>query len=240
MIRHLVLICSLAAAANARCQPPDTLRELNSDIWSSARTYVYQAILTDPDGHLISDEPVTIKPTGNVWQADPKQTLADFYVHFSPADSARLADLCGTEFSQKATPTPLVRQFQEGVMQTSTRLWMHPLRRNQYELTEVAPFPEARFPLYAGLRWSSRLNIMEGWGRFQGTVENTYTVVGTETRELNFASLLCYKIEATGTHSTLGSSSLSLYLNPSLGFSEMEYTFFTGHRLRLTLVEARF
>lgn len=200
------------------------------DFWVPGYEYHYNAIYRDNEGNVITDENLVIKPTGMIWEMDSNQTLAEFHLNYSEADSAALA------------PHPLngvnrkwIRTYKEGVIQDPHRIWMHPVRNNQYILTEIAPFPEVRFPLEKGLQWHSTLWIYEAFGSFYGTVESDYVVEGRLLREYDFGHQPCWKIIATGLHDRLGKNTAVFYFHEIMGITEMNYHFYNGQEIEIKL-----
>lgn len=222
------LLILIAATA---WMPMQKLAAQVADLWAEGRTYTYRVWMQDEQGHTMTDELLTLRPTGKAWEIDPNQTLAQFELNFSAADSARLAP-----FPPNGLQRPWMRRYSEGVMQTPTRVWMHPLRNNQYQYTEVAPFPEVRLPLEAGLKWPGTLWIYEGFGSFEGTVESKYLIEGQESRDYVFGPLDCWVINSVGVHDKLGTSSAVYYFHEMYGFTEMNYAFYNGYTLTITLM----
>jgi hypothetical protein len=200
------------------------------DYWSKERTYYFRAVYLNARGDTLTVEQIKLHPTGQVWKTDAKQTLMDFYLDFTAEDSARLVQQSPTGVNHA-----WMRTYHEGVLQNKDRIWMHPIRQNQYRATEVAPFPEVKFSMRENQGWGGSLTIMDGWGLFQGTVRNSYHMMGEETRTYGFASLRCKKITAEGVHSSLGMSTVTYYFNPVYGFTEMLYEFYDKTRLDLVL-----
>jgi hypothetical protein len=200
-------------------------------IWSPKRTYTYQATFTDPKGTRITQEKITIHPTDEIWERDPQQTLADFTVDFSTEDSARLAP-----FPANGVQRAWSRNYYEGVIENESRVWMHPLRSNQYLYTELAPFPEIKLPIEEGMSWKSALFIYEAFGTFEGTVECRYVTMGQETRDYAMQSLKCWEVVASGTHTKMGVNKATFYFHEDFGFTEMNYRFYDGHKLEIKLM----
>lgn len=202
--------------------------------WESERTYFYRAILKDSTGNILSEETIIIHPTEKVWEIDDKQTLIDIEINYDPGDSARL----------NSSPFPVrskswSRNYQEGVIETSKSVWMHPIRVNQYILTEIAPFPEIRLPPLEGLTWDSWLEIYQFDG-LEGRVITSYAIENLEERAYDFSTMLCWKVIASGKHDKFGESTLILYFNDLHGFTEMHYQFFNGQQLTFTLTDFKY
>jgi len=204
------------------------------DYWAIGKEYHYNAVYKDNTGKVITSEQVSIIPTGETWEIDPQQTLATYRLNFSSADSTRLA------------PIPLngvmkewKREYQEGVISNDKKVWMHPVRVNQYILTEVAPFPEVQFPLKEGLSWTSTLWVYKAFGSFEGTVECSYKVSKKESRTYSFGKLNCWRIDATAVHDKLGVSTTTIYFEEEIGFVELDYKFYNGQTLNFSLERYR-
>ncbi|MCP6769589.1 hypothetical protein NL529_32555, partial [Klebsiella pneumoniae] len=80
-------------------------------------------------GHILSTERITLNPTGVIWDADPNQTLMEFHLDSITADWNKMP----------AVPLNGVYRYwrsnyEEGVLQTSNKVWMLPVRKNQYIL----------------------------------------------------------------------------------------------------------
>lgn len=198
--------------------------------WSRDRVYTYWAVYSDLKGQPITEEQITISPTEKVWDVDPKQTLINIEIDFNSKDSASLA------------PTPLNgiqkawrRKYQEGVIQSKDKVWMHPIRTNQYLLTELAPFPDMVLPPKNGLHWVSTLWIYEAFGSFEGTVEAKYRITGQMRRNYPFGQVDCWEIKAVGVHDHLGKNTATYYFNEIYGFTEMNYEFYNGETLEIKL-----
>lgn len=202
--------------------------------WEAERTYFYQAILTDSSGTTLSEETITIHPTEKVWEIDDKQTLIDIEINYHPGDSTRL----------NSSPFPVrskswSRNYQEGVIENSKRVWMHPIRVNQYVLTEIALFPEIRLPPLEGFTWDSWLEIYQFDG-LEGRVTTNYAIEHLEERTYDFSTMLCWKVVASGKHDKFGESKLILYFNDFYGFTEMHYLFYNGQKVSFTLTDFKY
>jgi hypothetical protein len=202
--------------------------------WEAERTYFYEAILTDSSGTILSEETIIIHPTEKVWEIDDKQTLIDIEINYQPDDSTRL----------NSSPFPVrskswSRNYQEGVIENSKRVWMHPIRVNQYILTEIAPFPEIRLPPLEGFTWDSWLEIYQFDG-LEGRVSTSYVIEDLEERTYDFSTMLCWKVVASGKHDKFGESTLVLYFNDLYGFTEMHYLFYNGQKVSFTLTDFKY
>lgn len=218
------------------CFPLNAISQTGLDMsynyWAKGRIYQYKSIFKDSLGHTVTSDSVNIIPTGNIWEIDPKQTLANYEIKFNSSDSSRLASnpLNGIKKGWR-------KYYQEGVISNDTLLWMHPIRSNQYVLTEVAPFPMVKFPISEGRNWQNTLWIYKAFGTFEGTVECNYNVHKQVMRKYAFDEILCWKIEAIAIHDKLGSSTTTIYFNEKIGFVELDYHFFNDMTINFTLTD---
>lgn len=225
-----VLLCQLFTNLTFGQAPEKEGEQVN--FWSKNKTYHYVAVYLDSLGDTLTREHIRLHPTEEVWDMAPRQTLMEIELDFSATDSARFAP-----FPLNHKSRAWRSSYREGVIQNAKRVWMHPIRSNQYVLTELAPFPEVVFPLRADTSWENTLWIYEAFGSFEGTVECNYHLHKKESRSYAFGSLNCWKIKAIGIHDRLGSNAAEYFFHPEYGFTEMNYIFFNGQQLKFTLVE---
>ncbi len=226
----LILFTIILSSENNYAQSPENKNKTTVNYWNANRTYTYQIIYTDSTNQELTKEDLLIEPTGEIWEADKKQTLADFSVNFRSADSIKLAPYPINEKMK-----PWLRKWQEGVIQNESKIWMHPVRQNQYQLTEIAPFPEVKLPIELHKKWNNTLWIYKAFGSFEGTVESEYEVIAFEERNYSFGKRRCWKINASGHHNKLGENNVIYYFDEHYGFTEMHYHFFNGHKISLVL-----
>jgi hypothetical protein len=187
----------------------DIVKIIYPNYWSSEREYNYIGLYIDSSGEIITSERITLQPSGEIWEADSRQTLMNFTLDSISAKWEKFP-----EIQLNGKPRTWTTTYKEGVLQTPDKIWMHPIRKNQYILTELAPFPEIIFPVRKDTTWKETLFIYETFGTFKGTVESTYAISGEEMRSYAFGKLKCWKIIATGIHDTLGINSVIYYFNP--------------------------
>ena len=224
----LLMINNLCYAQN------DTFIYNNQKYWDSSRTYQYQAIYKDSFGQIKSIEKITIKPTSTIWTYDVKQTLVYIFLDFNEQDSQKLAINPLNGKNKK-----WVRLYQEGVIENSDKIWMHPIRQNQYILTEIAPFPELKFPVFLNSNWESTLYIYKAFGSFEGTVFSKYKISNVIQKKYNFGEVKCWEISSEGIHNKLGTNRATYYFNEMYGFTEMNYTFFNKESIEIILEDIK-
>lgn len=204
----------------------------NLKYWSPERTYVFEVVYSNNTGKVLSNETITLQPTGTTWTVDAKQTLVTFSVDYSKTDTSQFGPYLANGLKPRFRG-----EFMEGVIEKKERVWMHPLRQNQYCLTEIAPFPEILLPPLTAQTWSTGLSIYSGWKNFEGTVKNEYRLAGREARKYSLGTLACWKVEASGVHDKLGESKAEFYFNTELGFTEMNYIFYNAYTLSIKIKE---
>jgi hypothetical protein len=129
-----------------------------------------------------------------------------------------------------------------GLIENGANVWIHPFRGKYFSVTELSPFPFAKFPLEKGKSWTWRLDDIDGrWSdprivAYEGKVAASYRyeIVGKETLETPLGKLDCAVIEATA-QSRLGSSRLRSHFNTAYGFIRLEYRNLDGSRIVLEL-----
>lgn len=208
-------------------------------IWKPNLEFHYRALYLDADGDTITGETIVMIPTGEANPLQKKmQTLAEYRYDYSHDDSVKLAadPIHANAFTKKYGTIIWRRSIKEGIKENEDELWMHPFRINQYVLTEVAPFPTARFPLTEGRSWKTLTFIGKGWGTFRGRTIDRFTVKGKTTRQVGIGQLAgCQLIEASSKHKKLGESQARFYFHPDYGFVEMDYHFYNGQRMIFSL-----
>jgi hypothetical protein len=206
------------------------------NIFKPCRAYIFRAIYKSSDDVLISSNLIRLFVTGRRWRHQPEkqdEVLMQFQFEKSDIENSN-KHIVNKRFS----PLRFTKLDTTGVIENVKEVWMHPFRSNQYNFTEVAPFPSVKLPLHEGKTWTSSLHIGNGWGDWQGTViSNAYEVMGKKELELPFkGSLTCWKVKASST-ADFGTSTLEFYFNSVYGFVRMEYKNYLGQSLVFDLVE---
>ncbi len=203
------------------------------------RTLRYQAIYKTAQGALISDEIIEITPNGQRTDFAPQMqheiVIKYFHQNYSQEEKQKIAS-----YNLNASlPIKWESEVAEGIIENEKKVWMHPLRHNQYIFTEVAPFPDVNLPLEKGKKWQSTLNIFpNAWGDWGGTIlKDSYKVQAQESRTFAFGELSgCWRIKAT-SKSKLGKSQLLYWYHPEYGFVEKQYTNYQKETLHIKLIE---
>lgn len=203
-------------------------------IFRPCREMIYRAIWRDKSGKEITNSRVKIMATGTRWEMqEEKQDELIIQYEYSQRDIDRTNK---HQLNKGLLDKKWKKSLPEGVIENVERVWMHPIRFNQYNFTEVAPFPEVEFPLSIGKIWTGNLRIMGGWGDWNGTSGSFhYEVKARETIKTNFGTIEdCWRILSKSTY-PFGNSDLEYWFHESLGFVKKEYKNYGGQTLSIEL-----
>lgn len=208
-------------------------------IFNANRTYHYHAVFVSPTGDTLSQERITLQPSREPW-AFQKKTQTAFQVVYNYTLQDSLTFLTHTNPKTKRSDKPerylWEKQETTGAIENKQSVWIHPIRSNQYNYTEIAPFPSVKLDSLQAGEWQNTMLILMGWGAFKGKSINHYQVKKQETRQYGALTLPnCWLIHAVGEHSKLGKSYLDFYFHPQYGFTEMRYRFYDGTRISFVL-----
>ena len=129
-------------------------------------------------------------------------------------------------------------QVSEGVIENVEEVWMHPFRMNQYNFTEVAPFPHIRYPLEIGRMWTDGIEIQKGWGDWENSsIQSEYEVKNKTTIRTEYGRIDdCWEIHSKSIFK-LGETTFHYWFNEELGFVKMDYTNYGNQTLQIELIE---
>jgi len=136
----------LIAFLNAFVGMPDT-SAMTSDsllIFSPKTTYNYVALFINAKGDTLSKENILIKPSGKPWAFDKKQTAFSVSYNYTIEDSLTFSHHINPQTKKTKKPKRYGwnRHITTGAIENNEEIWMHPIRDNQYNYTEIAPFPK--------------------------------------------------------------------------------------------------
>ncbi len=203
-------------------------------VFKPCREMIYRAIWKNNDGEIITNNRIKMMATGHRWDLQPeKQDEIIIQVEYSEED---IQNTIKYQLNRKILDRRWMEQGIEGVVENVEEVWMHPFRFNQYNFTEVAPFPEVKFPLMVGKKWSGNLNILEGWGDWEHTSGNfEYEVMANMEIITNFGSIPnCWHIKSSAQYD-FGKSFLEYWFNQNLGFVKMDYKNYGDQTLSIQL-----
>lgn len=206
------------------------------DVFKPCRQLTYRAILRDSFGNDLSNSRIRITPTGKRWMYDSDmQDEVIIEYEYSTEDFKNSK----TYTLNKGLKNHLWQGLtKEGIIENVDQVWMHPFRANQFNFTEVAPFPEVKFPLQIGKTWSGILNIQNGWGDWENSNGSfDYEIISKVSIETK-AGLIpnCWKVKSQSSYE-FGKSELVFWFNEQLGFVKKEYRNYGGQTLSITLEE---
>jgi hypothetical protein len=218
----ITIMSLLGFEQKANCQGPS--------FFVVNQTFVYKAVYVNEKNDTISNELIEIKNTGEPWKVDPRQTRAVYTYHPEFKDELFLPTL-------HKLPLDRIKETKEGIIDNGQELYIHPIRKNQYYLTEIAPslnYIKGKYFVS-----NSKTQIGQGWGAFKGTLKSKYEKKGFEDVQINGSNYEnCEKFYALGKH-RLGKSSITYYVHAKYGFVKMHYQFFNKHQIIFSLVEVR-
>jgi len=212
--------------------------EKRRDVFKPCRHMIYRAIWKSKSGQVITDSRIKMMATGLRWDVQPEiQDEIVIQVEFSERDKEQTKKY---QLNKGILDRRWMEQGIEGVIENVEEIWMHPFRFNQFNFTEVAPFPEIKFPLNIGKTWTGQLRIMEGWGdwtNYSGNFE--YEVVANEGITTKFGSIEnCWHIKSKSNY-PFGNSTLDYWFNESLGYVKKEYKNYGEQTLSIELEEIK-
>lgn len=201
-------------------------------IFRKGKNYVYEAIYRDSNGTILSNSEIKVIPSGErIDFAPERQDRVTYEFKDYKKDKAKLE---GSTLN--ASAEYWVEKQEEGIIENSESVWIHPFRSNQYLFTEVAPFPEIILPLEIGKEWDSNLSIGEGWGEWENTSGNcTYKVVEKSNYLIDSAIIECWLITSNSEYS-FGNSKLDYKFNEEFGFVEMNYKNYLNETLDIKMI----
>ena len=130
-----------------------------------------------------------------------------------------------------------------GVIENERNVWTHPPRDRFFRILEINPFPFIQAPYEVGHIWEWSLKIGSFWGderwkAWEGPIVNAYTYEIVDQRKIDtsMGAVKCLVIDASAT-SAIGTTQLTSYFNPEMGFVKLDYTNIDGTKTVLELVD---
>jgi hypothetical protein len=226
-----------------------TVVSRNPVIYKKSKSYLYEAIYITKNGDTLTKEKILVNPLEKRWLITKQSSIEHLYFpdtlnlkKFEHPITSRQNFRNEFESNIKyKNKNYWITKAKTGIIETRELIWSHPFRKNQYEYTEIAPFPLVYVnKLYIDSCWKGNLIIGSGWDNFQGNVEAEYKVKRKEFYKLDDSDLECWLIESIGKHSVLGESSHFFLFNSEFGFIKSDYTFFDGTKLTFRLKEVKY
>ena len=213
--------------------------EKKRDVFKPCRTITYRAKFYNEKGGIISNETIEVTPTGSRWEYQPeKQDEITINYYFNP-DSVKYVN------SFQLNKSSLERKWQNqeitGIIENVEKIWTHPFRSNQYNFTQVAPFPQIELPIEIGKKWSdNKISLREGFGDWSNIkVKSEFEVIEKNHIQTEYGEFEnSWKIRAISIF-PLGQSELVYWYNADFGFVKLEYINYGNQRLDIEIIEVR-
>lgn len=128
-----------------------------------------------------------------------------------------------------------------GVVEDSTKIFLHPPRSHFFFFNQFNPFPFVRFPIEESEYWEFEFRIpehaLEKVQRLRiPTLKIMYKLSSKEQIRSPWGLLDCYKFIATGLNDEIETRSIYLF-NPKYGFLRMEFWTIEGVKIEMTLID---
>ena len=204
------------------------------DVFKPCRELTYLATFVNNDGELITKSRIRFIPSGKRWAYQPeKQDEIIVQYEFTKADFERNKKYQLNESLPTDQWTSVVKT---GIIENVEEIWMHPFRDNQYNFTEVAPFPQVQLPMEIGKAWKEQISPKGGYGDWSNkTIISDFQVVLKESIIVPYGKINdCWKISARSIFD-LGESHLEYWFNEKLGFVKFIYVNYGKQKLTIEL-----
>jgi hypothetical protein len=198
--------------------------------------YIYRANFYDEKKNLITSTRIKMTATGKRWEFQPEiQDEVIIQYEYSKKDEERAAKY---KLNKKLPNYGWMKETKTGIIENVEKIWMHPFRSNQFSFTEVAPFPEIKYPIEIGKSWTGQLRIQEGWGDWENTSGNfNYEITSKEPIEIKYGKIdKCWKVKSKSNY-PFGKSNFDYWFSENLGFVKMNYRNYGGQYLEIELEE---
>jgi len=205
-------------------------------VFKPCTSYIYFAKYFSKKSHLITESKIKMMATGRRWKLQPE--LQDELVIQYEFNSSDIQKVRKYKLNKSLLGAEWTTEEKTGIIENVERIWMHPFRSNQFSFTQVAPFPEIKFPLEVGKSWVGQLRIQKGWGDWENTSGSfKYEVVSLDTVRVGFGEINnCWRIESKAKY-PFGESYFNYWFHEKLGFVKMEYFNYGGQKLIIELLE---
>lgn len=210
--------------------------EKRRTVFKPCREMIYRAKFKSDKNELISDSRIKMMAIGKRWKYQPEmQDEIVIQYEFVNEDFEKNQVY---QLNKSLNRKIWTKEGIEGVIENAEEVWMHPFRYNQFNFTEVAPFPQVKFPLHIGKNWTGNLSIQEGWGDWDNTNGYfEYKIIDKENITTIYGQIDdCWKIESKSKYE-FGESKFDYWFNEKLGFVKMDYKNYGNQTLLIELEE---
>lgn len=139
--------------------------------------------------------------------------------------------------------SPFTTYNMTGLVENKKNIWIHPPRKDLFEILELNPFPFIKYPLEVGNKWSWELEIGDRWSNpkwkvWKGSIRNVtdYEIIDLRNEKTIFGILKCYVINASSI-SRIGQTELIAFFNIEYGFIKLIYKNIDDSNIEFTLTE---
>ena len=210
--------------------------EKKRNVFEPCRIFEYRAKFYTEDGQLLSNEIIKVLSPGKRWEYQTeKQDKIVIKYNFNP-DSINYIN------SFQLNKTRINPNWNDyvftGIIENVEKIWTHPFRSNQYNFTQVAPFPQVELPLKIGNTWNdNKISLRNGFGDWDGMkVKSKFEVIELADIKTEYGVLKnSWKIKAKSTF-PLGESELIYWFNEKYGFVKLDYTNYGNQKLLIEMI----
>lgn len=192
-----------------------------STIYVKKQKFIFQAKYYNPHKKMIDEDTIILTTYNKKWAYDSLQFLIEWTKRKLP-----LYSISGGT----------------GVIDKSNEVWMHPPREGNCAILELCPFPNVKYPLIEGKKWSWELEIGDQysnkeWAKWKGVITNysSYEIKRFKHKQTIFGILECCEINAT-SKSKIGTSSLKTLFNEKYGFIYLDFECINRSRIEMNLI----
>lgn len=260
LLKNIFLaFCIIGICQNTHCQDLKSLEQLRLDlvhheVYSPGSTYKYQAIKLNAQGDTLSTEIVRMNIDSTINQDNDDPNKIYFIWEYTSRASYETAlrpsshSTTGKDWMDSDTTT---LSFDEN------DLYIHPIRENQYYQAEVAPHPTIKFnSKQEDESYQSKIVILKGFGKYNmkeylskyviqpaelipyngAQIKGLRLIAETEIKAFTFGSAGAKPQEGTDIFKDAKLSKASFLLSGQYGFMTMNFDFYDGEKLSLSLI----
>ncbi|MEQ8581566.1 MAG: hypothetical protein RIC30_08010 [Marinoscillum sp.] len=220
-------------STSSYCNVSDSSWCLDNSVFFCCREFRYSTKIWDKDYLLLSEAEVLVMATGGVFNGNQEELKIIF--EDDPDEQVKYE----TYKINKSLEREWLESYEEGFWETEKSIWIHPVRVNQYDFTQIAPYPDIVYDLLKpGSEWPGSINIHSGWGDWSDShLDHRYYVRGIEGVHVPMGKIdSCWVIESIAT-GTIGTSTLTYWFKKEYGYVKMIYNNYEGQILLFELVD---
>ena len=221
----------------------------------STKIYEYYAVFINTNGDTLTKEKMIIHPLEKPWWIQKTQKTYEIqyfpdsigllkFKSYSPKIQKKIDKLIKLNslkfwFSKKEITGGITDSFQY-------EIFLHPPRLNQYDYTQIAPFPVIikgslkEVPMEYNFNLHYYGSIPPTAGKFKGQYYGSYKTIPIniyQYRDLTWEN--CWEIKAVNTHENIPPNYLNAVYNKNDGFLLLHYRFFDNTQIIIQLEKIR-